>query len=90
MPSNLHSAQTLGDFVRESVECYFKSLDGQPTSNLYEMVLGEIERPLLAAVLSFTHNNQTEAARILGLSRGTLRKKMQQYALDIQLDSTET
>jgi Fis family transcriptional regulator len=45
------------------------------------MVLEEVEPPLLRAVLRHTRNNQSKAARMLGLSRGTLRKKLKQYGL---------
>jgi Fis family transcriptional regulator len=46
------------------------------------MVLAEIELPLLEAALQKTRGNQTKTAILLGLSRGTLRKKLKQYNLD--------
>ena len=49
--------------------------------NLYEMVLGEVEQPLLKAVLDFTRGNQSKAADVLGINRGTLRKKLKEYGL---------
>ncbi|GLR64763.1 DNA-binding transcriptional regulator Fis [Marinospirillum insulare] len=71
--------------LRESVLCalnnYFAQLDGQPVNNLYELVLTEVEAPLLEAVMHYTENNQTQASSLLGLNRGTLRKKLKQYDL---------
>jgi Fis family transcriptional regulator len=43
--------------------------------------MGEVERPLLSAVLGYTNGNQCEAAEILGINRGTLRKKLKAYKL---------
>jgi Fis family transcriptional regulator len=60
---------------------YFQSLGGQSTTNLYDLVMTEVETPLLIAVLEYTKNNQSKAADILGLNRGTLRKKLKQYDL---------
>jgi Fis family transcriptional regulator len=61
---------------------YFDDLgDAQLTHNLYELVLREVEAPLMEAVLKHTDGNQSEAATMLGLNRGTLRKKMKQYGL---------
>ncbi|HHX81547.1 MAG TPA: hypothetical protein GX696_01010 [Pseudomonadaceae bacterium] len=50
-------------------------------SNLYDMVLSEVEAPLLAAVMQKARSNQSTAARMLGLNRGTLRKKLRQHGL---------
>lgn len=66
---NLHSC------IHELIDNYFKSTN-EPVGNLYELALGEFERPMLEAVLRHTRGNQSKAAIILGLSRGTLRKKL--------------
>ncbi|MBT8149234.1 MAG: DNA-binding transcriptional regulator Fis [Pseudomonadales bacterium] len=71
--------------LRENVEVamsnYFKHLDGQSVSDVYQMVLSEVEAPLLEQVMKYVRNNQTKAAHLLGLNRGTLRKKLKQYGL---------
>ena len=67
--------------VAEAVDNYFKQLDGQPAINVYDLVLNEIEAPLLEAVMLHTRDNQTRASEVLGLNRGTLRKKLKQYGL---------
>jgi Fis family transcriptional regulator len=60
---------------------YFHHLDGQEASDVYQMVMNEVEAPLLEAVMRYTRNNQTKASQMLGLNRGTLRKKLKQYDL---------
>ncbi len=65
--------------VRRAVEHYFSQMDGHDACGLHAMFMGEVEKPLLEAVLEHTGHNQTKAAKTLGLSRSTLRKKMAQY-----------
>ena len=60
---------------------YLEQLDGQMTTDVYQMVLAEIEAPLLEEIMAYTRNNQTKASIMLGLNRGTLRKKLKQYDL---------
>jgi Fis family transcriptional regulator len=72
----------LNGHVREALDRYFADLDGHVPGNLYDLLLGEVEKPLLVAVLAHTGGNQTRASEILGINRGTLRKKLQQYGLD--------
>ncbi len=67
----------LRDYVEQSLDDYFTNLDGHKPANLYDMVLQEIEAPLIKSVLKYTDQNQSIAAAILGISRGTLRKKIQ-------------
>ena len=69
------------DFVEATVDNYFHHLDGQKPSEVYDMVLNEVEAPLLAVVMKYTNQNQTKASSILGLNRGTLRKKLKKYGL---------
>jgi Fis family transcriptional regulator len=81
-PVDLLPATPLRDQVQESLLIYFHNLGDQTPSNLYELVLSEVEPPLLEVVMQVTHGNQTKAAAILGLNRGTLRKKLRQYGLE--------
>lgn len=78
-----HKVQSapLRELIRQALEHYFKQLDGTHPANLYELVFEEVERPLLEIVLRFTEGNQSKAAEHLGISRGTLRKKLQHYKL---------
>lgn len=67
--------------VERAVEAYFADLDGEPASELYALVLSEVEAPLLATVMRHAGGNQSRAAEMLGLNRGTLRKKLKQHGL---------
>jgi len=67
----------LRNHVAQTLEDYFAKLDGHIPTNLYDIVLQEIEAPLIKSVLKYTDQNQSIAAAILGISRGTLRKKIQ-------------
>ncbi|MBN4080395.1 DNA-binding transcriptional regulator Fis [Beggiatoa alba] len=78
---NISSDKPLRDCVADSVRAYFGALNGQQVGNLYNMVLSEVEEPLLQAVLSYTNGNQSKASEVLGINRGTLRKKLKLYGL---------
>lgn len=78
-PSN--TTQSLGQSVRQALQQYFTQLDGVTPANLYNMVIAEVEKPLIEMVLKLTNGNQSKAALVLGISRGTLRKKMAIYQL---------
>lgn len=71
----------LSQCVETALKDYFKHLDGHPAANLYDMLLAEVEAPLLKATLEHTNGNQSRAAELLGLNRGTLRKKLKTYGL---------
>ncbi len=73
--------QSLRDCVERAVSNYFEHLEGHDVTDVYEMVLAEVEAPLLEVVMKYTRHNQTKAANVLGLNRGTLRKKLKQYGL---------
>ncbi|NNE61684.1 MAG: DNA-binding transcriptional regulator Fis [Woeseia sp.] len=72
-PLRKHTEEALGQ--------YFASLNGERPFDLYGLVLGEVEEPLFKAVMAYTGGNQSEAAGILGINRGTLRKKLKTYSL---------
>ena len=73
LPLRTHAERALSD--------YFASLNGHHPAHLYDLVLREVEEPLLKAVLDYTEGNQVRAADILGINRGTLRKKLKTYGL---------
>lgn len=76
------TSKSLQECVDENVANYFAQLGDAPANNVYEMVLAEIEIPLLKRVLKHTRGNQSKAAIVLGLSRGTLRKKLKMYGME--------
>ena len=72
----MRQGSEIEDCVRKSLERYFKDLDGTKPRSIYDMVLKNVERPMLEAVLSHADGNQTAAAQMLGINRNTLRKKI--------------
>ena len=68
--------------VRKMMKQYFKDLDGEKCTGIYEMVVNAVEKPMLEIVMLQAQGNQTRAAELLGLNRNTLRKKLQQHGLD--------
>ena len=71
--------QPLHECVRSAMRYYLQDMDGHDVEGLYRMVLDEVERALIETVLENANNNQSVAARMLGMSRGTLRKKLQSF-----------
>ena len=67
----------LSDAVKRSLERYFKDMDGERPTAIYDMVLKHVEKPMIELVLGRTAGNLTHAATMLGIDRNTLRKKMQ-------------
>lgn len=72
---------TLREAVRATVKEHFLKLDRAMPSNVYELFLAEVELPLLEIVLQYCQYNQSTTAKLLNISRATLRKKMAQYGL---------
>ena len=70
------------DCVNESLDQYFKDLDGEHPTNVYDMVIGMVEKPLISYIMGISKGNQSKAAEILGLNRNTLRKKLKQHKID--------
>ena len=66
----------LRECVARAVRRYLADLNGDVPDNLYELVLSEVEAPLLREVLSWSGGNQSKAAAALGMNRATLRKKL--------------
>jgi DNA-binding protein Fis len=75
------AAVPLRSAVQHALKNYFDQLGEQDPVQLYELVLQEVERPLLVKIMEYTKNNQSRAAILLGISRGTLRKKLKEYGM---------
>jgi Fis family transcriptional regulator len=67
--------------TEQALDSYFTSLNGHRPGHLYELVMREVEEPLFRAVLGYADGNQSRAADILGINRGTLRKKLKNYGI---------
>jgi Fis family transcriptional regulator len=74
--------KNLSDNIDTLLDQYFNDLDGDEPTAIYEMVINTVEKPLLLYIMNKTEGNQSKAAKILGLNRNTLRKKLKQYNLD--------
>ncbi|VAW50635.1 DNA-binding protein Fis [hydrothermal vent metagenome] len=78
---NHQEISQLSHAVKHSIRRYLYELDGTQPNNMYNLVLKQIEQPLFEAILEHTKGNQSRAAELLGLNRGTLRKKLRSYNL---------
>ena len=67
--------------VTSALELYLDDMSGHEVTDLYHVVISEVEPAILAVVMKHVDGNQTEAAEMLGVSRGTLRKKLKLYGL---------
>jgi Fis family transcriptional regulator len=75
-------SQSIQEAVLEFVESYFRGLNGDvPAGDIYQIVLEQVERPMLSEVLKQAGHNQCRATQYLGLARGTVLKKLKQYGL---------
>lgn len=76
-----HSRMSLRECARIAIESYLHKMGNHPVDNLLAIVMEEVEPMLLEAVMQRARGNQSEASKMLGLSRGTLRKKLLQYQI---------
>lgn len=67
--------------VTQALDRYFSDLDGEKPVGIYEMVIRQVEKPMLQSVLRRTRGNQTQAAEMLGMTRNTLRRKLTEHGL---------
>jgi len=79
---NSNDTAVLRNCVCSVLTKYFKDLEGHSVDDLYQLVLTEVEVPLFETVLGHTKGNQSKAAQMLGINRGTLRKKLKQYNIN--------
>ena len=75
------SKESIQEVVQKSLEDYFNDLGEQQPSNIYDMMVMTVEKPILEVVMSRAEGNQSKAAQWLGLNRNTLRKKLVEHKL---------
>lgn len=81
---NTHSRTldtSLSENVRRTLQEYLDSLDGHDPSNVYRLIVDEVERPMLEVMMRYTHGNQSKAAQFMGINRATLRTKLKRHNL---------
>ncbi len=71
----------LHEFVQGVAKQYLDDMGSTPPDNLYQVMMAEVERPLIRTVLDHTGGNQSRAAELLGITRATLRNRIQRYGL---------
>jgi Fis family transcriptional regulator len=67
--------------VTSAIELYLDDMNGHRVNDLYHVVMHEVEPAILSVVMEYVAGNQSQAAELLGISRGTLRKKLKEYSL---------
>ena len=75
------SKRAIQDVILQSLQEYFDDLDGQKPTDVYNMIMRTVEKPVLMAVMAHAKNNQSHAADMLGINRNTLRKKLLEHGL---------
>lgn len=76
-----HNELPLREYVRRVARDYLSDMDNTDPENLYQLFVTTVESPLIEEVLKKTAGNQSHAARILGITRNTLRSKMRQHGI---------
>ncbi len=71
----------LSEYIANMLQTYFENVGNQLPDNLYALIMTEMEAPLLEAIMKHTRYNQSKAAKILGINRGTFRKKLAYYGM---------
>jgi len=82
MNADSEQAIPLRQHVQKTVSRYLQDMGNTVPENLYQMLLAEIEPPLIEEILKRTGGNQSRAANMLGITRNTLRTKMQRYSIN--------
>ena len=75
------SKEHIQDVILQSLQEYFDDIDGQKPTDVYNMIMRTVEKPVLMAVMAHAKNNQSHAAEMLGINRNTLRKKLLEHGL---------
>lgn len=77
----MNHTNEIAQCITQTLARYFSDLDGEVPSGVYDMVIRQVEKPMLSAVLAQAQGNQTIAAQMLGINRNTLRRKLLDYSL---------
>lgn len=72
---------TVEEYFEKKLEIFFKNIDIKSTKGLYEAILGQFEKILFKILLKKCKGNQIKTAKVLGINRNTLRKKLTEHGL---------
>ena len=73
---------TIDDVLNRALKEHLAKMRSVPNGQLHGMIMGAVEKSLLKMVISETEGNRSDASRILGINRNTLRKKIKEYRLE--------
>ena len=79
MSKNKHNIHTLKEQVSNITEQYLVDIDGHNDKNIYKKIIAVVEESFLQTLLKHTNGNQKVASEISGISRNTIRKKIEKY-----------
>ena len=82
-PAVADPAIPLRQTVQAAIKCYLEDMGQSQPNCLYQTLLAEVEPPLLEEVLRYTQGNQSRTAKILGITRNTLRTKLHRYDIPV-------
>ena len=82
MTTNPIETLSLSNLVSQRLETFFDSQLNSLPVNLYDVILEQVEHPLIVQTLKVTRGNQIKAAEILGINRNTIRKKIKLFNID--------
>jgi len=75
----MKKTDSIADCITHAIQQYFKNLNGESPQNLHAFFINEVEKPFLVEVMQQVNGNQSEASKLLGINRNTLRKKIKMY-----------
>ncbi len=70
--------------VQEAIRRYLEDMGHSQPESLYRTLMAQVEPPLIEEVLRYTQGNQSKTAKILGMTRNTLRTKLHRYDIPIR------
>lgn len=82
MTSKPSETLSLSTLVSQRLETFFASQLNSLPVNLYDVIIEQVEHPLIVQTLKITQGNQIKAAEILGINRNTIRKKIKLFNID--------
>ena len=84
MPNKKNPIIPLREHVQHTIRLYLEDMGNTEPEHVHRKLLSEIEPPLIEEVLRYAGGNQSRTARILGMTRNTLRSKLRRYSIKVR------
>jgi Fis family transcriptional regulator len=81
MATSKKQPKPLREHVQQTIRRYLQDMGSTEPEHVHRKLLDEIEPPLIEEVLRYANGNQSRSARILGMTRNTLRSKLRRYSI---------